>query len=698
MLMLTEVICNSILCLLPVFLLLMPPHLKDMLVFFAAFLVIGPILMKLTPKAEKPSLPELVSGAAISVLLTVVFFLKWHTSQRVAAFAALLHLNQTVVIALASLVLGVWSVFGTAFLLKLAGRLCGKAIHLLEQPFFSRRERAIAAAAITAVIYVLQSRLILYPSVDNFILSQVLNGLFDGQNYCMFVSATLASIVKLIRMILPHADGVALYMECTVLLGIWSILYTVSLCSSKRSSILAPTLILAAITLNMNLLHANFTIYTAFVTMAGFLTSYPYITGRASKLLCVSAVVLVFSGILFRMEVSLLFLPYVILMSLGAGLSNYQKPGFRQTATRVGTHLAVICLLLAGVMVHNAVVQNRPEIAAGLEFSNVRSDIVDYPNRSDREQMLEELAELDVSENDYNVIRGMILMDTDRADQKYLQDIAEISGMGDEILQSGYVRIRNYVTGVKHQQDIILQIILLVIAFGMVLFSEVSPFSKLQLVLGYLGTLIILLYFILTGRAPSHVVISLMMALWLSVIHLFSMEKAVLSAKLRTFGLILCGVSIVLLVNADAFLVGENGFSLGKPLSAMDSPVTDVVNYDSHEDTVYIWGVYDFDSRIMHSRFPDTMTTPEFLEKNLMDGEWTYRQVYYGNFLRRIALENPMRALIEREHTYYVANEERCNLVLAYLQEHFDETITREQVSSCDIIPVWRFTYGSEIE
>jgi hypothetical protein len=51
-----------------------------------------------------------------------------------------------------------------------------------------------------------------------------------------------------------------------------------------------------------------------------------------------------------------------------------------------------------------------------------------------------------------------------------------------------------------------------------------------------------------------------------------------------------------------------------------------------------------------------------------------------------------MQALLNREHTYYVAPEERCQMVLTFLQEHYDSNVVVENVGGKDGIPVWKFS------
>ena len=54
-----------------------------------------------------------------------------------------------------------------------------------------------------------------------------------------------------------------------------------------------------------------------------------------------------------------------------------------------------------------------------------------------------------------------------------------------------------------------------------------------------------------------------------------------------------------------------------------------------------------------------------------------------------MGIPNPARALLERENTYYVAENEETMLV--FLQEHYDEETIASQVGEIEGIPIWKF-------
>lgn len=108
------------------------------------------------------------------------------------------------------------------------------------------------------------------------------------------------------------------------------------------------------------------------------------------------------------------------------------------------------------------------------------------------------------------------------------------------------------------------------------------------------------------------------------------------------------------------------------------------------EETLYLWQTNEFVQYPVRSFMNQGKLLPEeFLEHNLCYGEWIYGQVYYQNYMEELGVRNPMRALLGRDETYYVAEDN--DLVLIWLQEHYDEGIQVRATGEVNQIPVWEF-------
>ena len=113
---------------------------------------------------------------------------------------------------------------------------------------------------------------------------------------------------------------------------------------------------------------------------------------------------------------------------------------------------------------------------------------------------------------------------------------------------------------------------------------------------------------------------------------------------------------------------------------------------DNTPDAVFVWGVGDR-NEVLTSRMQtgSKLVDNEFLRHNILDGEWTYGQLYFNDLLKASGIVNPLKALTEREHVYYISGSERSNLILKYIQEHYYPDCSVEQVGTIEDIPVWKF-------
>lgn len=83
------------------------------------------------------------------------------------------------------------------------------------------------------------------------------------------------------------------------------------------------------------------------------------------------------------------------------------------------------------------------------------------------------------------------------------------------------------------------------------------------------------------------------------------------------------------------------------------------------------------------------LPTEKFIQHNMPVGDWTYGQTYFKEYLKEIEAENPAKALLIREQTYYVSED--YEELLLYLQEHYGKDIAVQKIGEIQGIPVWKF-------
>jgi hypothetical protein len=376
-------------------------------------------------------------------------------------------------------------------------------------------------------------------------------------------------------------------------------------------------------------------------------------------------------------------------------LDKSQKKQIRSYLMR----LAVI-VLPAVVLCHVVVdmkneTDGAPGYADGIAYNGARSSLVDY-SQTNSEEVEEQLQKLGISVNDYKVVQAMILADTDIVDTGYLNSIAGISvksaeGKWQDYTQTGM--LQHFVSLAYNTPEIFVQVILQMILLLWFLISDRNIYKKLGLVCCYLGAYIIGSYYTYRGHMMYYVIQTLVLGVWCVILSIVLLENWEPEKVPATEIIVLDAVFVLL---AGILFLGNGSWSgnLFASLNAKKSPVSDIVELDESDDTVYIWGVYDYDSIVWAEFFErQELLSEEFVAHNLVDGEWEYGQPYYVDYLHRIGLDNPMQALLNREHTYYVASEERCQMVLTFLQEHYDSNVVVENVGLVEeALPVWKFS------
>jgi hypothetical protein len=524
----------------------------------------------------------------------------------------------------------------------------------------------------------------------------VLNGVYSSENYSYFVNPVLAKIVKMIDAIFPNADGFVLLGEVLGLAGGWCIFYILSKAVPK-GNVLLIYLFLVIFNDRLNLLHMPFTSFTGLLTVIGFFLCYAVLHEKANGAFACVGIVFFVSASLWRVSALLVFLPFFAVMILVDMilLAKTQKKQILSYLKRLAL-VVLPSLVLCTVMVEikNETDQS-PYYADGIAYNAARSSLVDY-SQTDSEAVEEQLQELGISENDYKMVQALILADTEIIDTEYLQSIAGISvksaeGKWQEYTQLGMVMY--FASLAYNTPEIFVQVILQLILLLWFLGSDLNIYKKLGLACCYLGALIIGSYYTYRGHMPYYVIQTLVLAVWCVIVSIVLLEnwetKKVPAVEIMVFDAI-----FVLLIGVHLIENGSYSGNLFASLQAKNSEISDLVELDESEDTVYIWGVYDYDSIVGAQFFyRQELLSEEFVAHNLVDGEWEYGQPYYVDYLHKIGLDNPMQALLNREHTYYVASEERCQMVLTFLQEHYDSNVVVENVGMAeDILPVWKFS------
>ena len=556
---------------------------------------------------------------------------------------------------------------------------------IFDHYFKSRRSAAIFAFFAVICIWFYQSSLNLWENTDDFYISMAVNSVYSRENYCIFINPILAKIIYLIDLIFPKADGMVLLNETLVMIGLWSVFYITAVCYSAESNLVFLLLVLA-INSRANIFHLPFTSMTAELGFYGFFVLYAVLSKKISKKFTVIGMILLIFSMLIRYEAFLFLIPFVILILLTDLIRLKDRKEYLSGAIKLFLPAAVLFVICVGT---KTAVDRSEHYKQGALYNSYRANIVDFRNKG-YDECKEKLEELGISENDFRAVSSMILADRDTVNSEYLENISKLTNLSfkekyedaKQNTEFSYIRVFDYAT--------MNQLVIAVFILIAVLLSDTVPIYKVGLVLSYIGAYIICSALIIYGRIVSYVTQAVMFGVWLTIFS-FSVNSKVKNSCSAVFKITAVIVAVTFIIK---FYPGYNFSPENSVFNAKDSKVSDLVFLDGDDEAFYIWDARPFGDTIKNSYFfkERKLMSREFLSHNIVDGEWLYEQPYYLDYMSSIGMENPMQALINRDHTYYISDENRCGIVLKFLQEHYDENISADKVGKTGDVPVWRFS------
>lgn len=524
----------------------------------------------------------------------------------------------------------------------------------------------------------------LYTQVDNYMVSLILNRCYDSDNYCMFLNPVLCWIVGKMQEVLPGADSYTFLSRLLISAGIWCISYYIAKMIPRMRERLAACLILFLFVINASLFYDYFTLWSAFYMFVGMVLLLPSYKKNLHWGWGVVGACWIFFGIMWRVESAMIFLPFIVLDICMQYLKD-KKFLFDSKKCRIGLCLLILCV--GGLLFIDYGFKHSQLYGESVRYNDTVSVAFDYPMK-DYEEVKEELP--GISENDYYSLCERLYADTERITVEYGEKIVNIGSYRklstnlEGFLQANQSMLQTFFNSKKTLFNYAILLVFLI----WIWVSAACWYDKVELLLAYVGAYFILLYFIYIGRAPIRIfntVAYALIGMVLLLYHSDSWNNSWIDLKWWKWGM---GFGIAFLVCMDTisygFVCPQNVFRVRDGIDESRWEAT------YQEDNIYIWDMWAFDGGPMRD-FMDQgkLMSDEFLKHNITHGEWTYGQVYYKNYLKKLGIPNPMEALLKRERTYYVSED--CTMVLVYLQEHFEKRAQVQEVGKVDGIPIWQF-------
>lgn len=679
----------------PILILVLPTTYRGILTYLIGYGILYSVLINqygFKIKQIKKEKSIMITTYLVDIIIILLFYIRWLPSGMVAAVASKIHLDNWLFLLICSVVLGVLAFRGlNCFIVLIINYFTHLSnrnlVKWLKKGSVSLKERFGISFILSILLWGLQGQLPIYTDIDNYGISMILNGVYDADNYCCFVSPILAKMVSAVDRIIPTADGFVILMELTMFAAICLLLFTLLSFGVHKINLLLIWLLLVVCNFNLNIFHINFTVYSGILTCIALIGLYAFVRKKVGYITGFISATIFFMGALLRFNAQLLFVPFIVLAVLAEFICG--RKAVIPYLKRMATVIILIVLCMGGSKIAAGIVSSSDIYSAAVDFNSARSRLFDYP-LADWDMVNGKLEEAGISKNDYYSIQDTILADTDIITTEYMQQIHDIAGEEGENIWGTLADKMDDVWYMIHSNMLIyLQVVCLVlILFWLLLFSNCTIMRALELLSAYMGTIVIVLYFAAIGRIPDRIVQTILFADWFIVGSVLLTEKWEYDISIKNVRQLLFGF----VTSAAIFsYIGIDKIEAGSVLDSLTAKTGQCDEQLISNEVKYVWSTYDYNTYIAESYWKNNkLPSANFMNSNITDGKWVYGQVCYNNYLSAVGLDNPMTALLN-DNVYYIGKRERCEMILTFLQEHYDSDITVQEIDSVIGIPIWKF-------
>lgn len=526
----------------------------------------------------------------------------------------------------------------------------------------------------------------IYTAIDNWMLSVVLNGIYDpADRTSMFVSPVLSWICGFLSRFLPQADTFMLTMEIVLFFSIWFWLY----CALRnRVSLKAVLVFLLALWISGNMtkiFFQSFTLTSGFAVACGLYGMISAVKNHRIWMIFPSGV-LIFFGFAIRLESALLPIPFGVL----AFLMTFFQGGFsfKKEYAKAMIPALVLTLAAAAIPTYSYFQHNySPEMNSARIYNDSRSNIWDFPHVSPEEA---DLSQTDLSLTDVKMVENKMLADTDFFTSERLTQIDGLLKREDKPVTKN--RIKNALLATRYLIDerpymqIQIGIYLAVMLYCLIGYRK-GWIRFAGLVLAGTGSLLIFVYFGLVGRLIPRIVQPVFYGVWICIMTALSSSEKQRNPML---GLIALPALLWLCLSWESTynkLPFDSNTNLLSAVTARDSAGEGEIK----DQKKRLWHLYNYNEYALstlsdHSKLP----SEEFFNYNVTDADWIYGQPYFKAYLERLGVPNPMASLASGEMTY-VAPEEQAELVAKFLRERYDPGFVKVSMEEYAGYPQWKF-------
>ncbi|MBQ9010922.1 MAG: hypothetical protein IJ088_16565 [Clostridia bacterium] len=533
----------------------------------------------------------------------------------------------------------------------------------------------VAAAAALGLLALVIFSQPLYDDVDNYTVALVVNGLFGKDNGCQYTHVLLNRLMSVFSGLLPGADVFTLLGRVLITGAFVLLLYMTGI--RARTGLLSGVLLSFFLFLSVciSLFSGNYGIQAIFFAGTG-ITVLRLADSKTDRFPVFFGALLLAFGFLWRLQVSLLFVPFLLLEVVCGHFSGMGK--------RTVLPLALVFLLFAV----QAIQERREPLMSSLAYDRPRIRYQDY-GAKDWPEVEAEAQERGITHAEYEMVDQWLLLDTGTITAKKLQDIAGISGKTDyPLTPAGLLEavkvLRWYFVGESVFNYVwLLGIVLGALAVTVAASGIRGHLQPLLILLG--GQLIIFIYLIL-GRAPMRLIHSVYLVQ--SFALLWAGLAVTKDPRGRRKSLLTMGLCLLLVLFGGSGLLSLAGSGFQRPQLALNARIgaDDSALRVADEEGVIIWDNWGqgFNRPLMKQ---GKLPTKEMLALHLPAGDWIYGQSYFIRFLEEMGMPNPYEALLDHPHRYYAVEGDTA---LKLYAEH-TPGFKAEPAGQVSGIPLYRF-------
>ena len=526
----------------------------------------------------------------------------------------------------------------------------------------------------------------IYTNVDNYIISMVINRVYAEDTYNMFLNPVLCWITAFVSRIFSNADGFTLVTKLMLLAGIGTISYLIALNFRHWQERLFWAALFLLLIVEMALFSDYFMVWSAFFSFVGMVCLlWVMKTESVHWHWIIVGTLFLCCGLMWRIGGLGLFIPFILLdLGINFLFSTYgkrEKEQYLKKGVRV-FGLAFVCfLVLLGI---DYGYKHSDKYKDSVEFCDAVSKIVDFPVKP-YEEVKESLP--GITKNDYESLENYLYADTDRITTEYCEKIASAGETKAFHLNVRELLSKTYSLIARFYGLVNFRIWCIALMAAVIFFLYDSAwYQKMELFFSGAGAYLIMMYLMLEGRLPERIMQSILYAVMGIVIILCISEKKDQNKFQiwKKIGALFLTAIVILHLNSTEFVSHQSLWT------AQADEKEQKWEKLYGQDAVFVWKSSEYRKYPMRDFMRQgKMISSEFMNHNISAGGWDFNQVYYRELMKRLGVPNPVKSLLEREKTYYIADD--CNDMLIYLQEHFDKSVQAVQIDEIEGIPIWKF-------